>query len=185
MGDVLEVKFMTTIVVDTKNAKVYSDTLISMTIGRTTNHGFMVKTQEQWKAYNLHEYSKIYPFDDYIIAGSGCMDTLQKFTEQYPVELPTPKGDTVVLVLSKRMNTVSYLKFTTVRHDKKWYHLKKKPMTWKCESKIALRDYLALGSGEDVAMGALLAGASPEDAIKLTSLVDNGTNDKVVSFYIP
>lgn len=176
---------MTTIVVDIKNAKAYSDTLTS------TRHFEVVGGV---KIYNLvkqtsNQYKKIYSYDDYVIVGTGCMDTLKSFAENYVNDvLVPPKNETIIAVLSKRQKAISSIIFESIEEEQSlWERLLKRPKryTWKSKSKLLTGDWYTFGSGKYIAIGALKAGSSIQEAFSIVATIDSGTNDEIVSFYIP
>lgn len=176
---------MTTIVIDIKNAKVYSDTL-------TRTRYFEVVGGEE--IYNLvkqtsKQYKKIYSYDDYVIVGTGCMDTLKSFAENYANDVfVSPINETIIAVLSKRQKAISSIIFESVEEEQSlWERLLKRPKryTWKSKSKLLTGDWYTFGSGKYIAIGALKAGSSIQEAFSIVATIDSGTNDDIVSFYIP
>lgn len=176
---------MTTIVVDIKNAKVYSDTL-------TRTRYFEVVGGEE--IYNLvkqtsKQYKKIYSYDDYVIVGTGCMDTLKSFAENYANDVfVSPINETIIAVLSKRQKAISSIIFESVEEEQSlWERLLKRPKryTWKSKSKLLTGDWHTFGSGEYIAIGALKAGSSIQEAFSIVASIDGGTNDDIVCFDIP
>ena len=176
---------MTTIVVDIKNAKVYSDTLTSTrrfeVVGGETVCNLVKQTS--------HQYKKIYTFNDYVIVGTGCMDTLKEFAENYVNDvLVPPKNETVIAVLSKRQKAISSIIFESVEEEMSlWERLRKKPKRyrWKSKSKLLTGDWHTFGSGRYIAIGALKAGSSIQEAFSIVGTIDGGTNDDIVYVDIP
>lgn len=181
---------MTTIIVDVRAGVAYSDSLTTTTTttSEVRKESFLsrpIKEEKSW-IYMNKGFKKMFKMDNYVIVGSGCLKTLQDFALTYPNDIPEPKSNTVILVLQKRMNTVAYTKFKYfVDGKKKKWSFFKKTNKWEVTTHVADKDWLVLGSGGEVALGALLAGKSPKKAIKLTSTVDEGTNDDVTHVDIP
>lgn len=180
---------MTTVIVDVNAAKVYSDTLITRTTS-TWNKSIMGRETKSKEWVHIlcgdPEYKKIIEKDNLIIAGCGDMDTLNAFAENYPHDLPDPTGLSKILVITKMHNSLTYFKFVTTEDKKRrWKPWIKNKLVWKVTSHTALNGWIVMGSGEEYAWGALLAGATPSEAIKIASMKDVGTGCIVDSATIP
>lgn len=176
---------MTTIVVDIKNAKLYSDTLTT-----TYHNSRTVGGNEKdltWQVSDVH--NKIFKCRNFAIAGTGCMDSVGSFAKHYPDGIiPKPTGKARVIVLSKRDGAISTIEFESVEVTQTWYQLLRKcpqEYRWKSEGKILTDDWFTMGSGEEYALGALLAGATIEQTYSVVSSIDVSTNDDIVELDIP
>lgn len=181
---------MTTIVVDIQNAKVYSDTLITSTCNEWEKDGFLKngKKIHDWVCQEKGKYKKLYENDSYIIAGAGCMDTLVAFKCRYPECIPVPTGLSTIMVLMKRHNAVSIITYNSEEVKQSFMdYMFDRPTKykWKKTTKVLDGDWHVIGSGHMYALGALKAGKTPEEAIKIASSLDSSTGDDVVSFDIP
>lgn len=176
---------MTTIVVDIKNAKLYSDTLTS-TYHNSRTLGGEVK-ELTWQASNVYE--KIFKFKNFAIAGTGCMESVKNFTHNYPNGIiPKPSGKARLIVLSKRNGVISAIEFESFEVEQNWHQrLRKCPLEylWKSKGKILSGDWFTMGSGEEYALGALMAGATIEQTYSVVSSIDVSTNDDIVELDIP
>lgn len=175
---------MTTIIVDVKNAKVYSDTLTTSTNGCKVDG-----LSETWAAQNKGAFQKIFSFNDYVIVGTGCMNTLKVFSGMFPENaLPRPSIDSTIAVLMKRHESICAIVYETVETKRTLFDKFKGNdvrYTWKHKKILLTDDWHTFGSGRHIAIGALKAGASPEEAIRIVSSVDYGTGDESVCFDIP
>ena len=117
------------------------------------------------------------------------MDTLKSFAENYANDvLVSPINETIIAVLSKRQKAISSIIFESVEEEQSlWERLLKRPKryTWKSKSKLLTGDWYTFGSGKYIAIGALKAGSSIQEAFSIVATIDSGTNDDIVSFYIP
>lgn len=176
---------MTTIVVDVKNAKVYSDTLISTYHTETVGGESVTNLVKQ----STTNYKKMFVFNNYIIVGTGCMNTLERFADNYVNDnIIPPRSDTTIAILSKRQKVVSSIIFDSVEVPlTRWERLLKKPKryTWTSEYKILDGDWHTFGSGKYIAIGALKAGATVDEAFSITATIDGSTNDDIVCYDIP
>lgn len=169
---------MTTIIVDRKEGKVYSDSRCT----NTTVSGVFKKKEQ----YTHSKVKKIYRVKGHIITGCGSLGMLLHVVKRFHKDSRLPNSffvkskydhDSTIIMVSKQCLGKNY----TARYE---LSVKNLPFRWK---RVKVEKYLLgedvshsiYGSGQLLAMGALEQGASPEEAIKIASKHDMYTDDDV------
>ena len=160
---------MTTLIIDFNTKAVYSDS-------RSTS------SKEGTSATKFEEDNKkIFPIcEGKVITGCGCADTLklaaQGLLNGHLDFLPKTKEYANIYVVSKKGDILEIEKYRT--NKRSWltgYY------SWeRIYERLTLKDgWITAGSGGDYAAGALKQGATPEEAINVTSMLDEYTNNVV------
>ena len=175
---------MTTVIVNRKTGKVYSDSRLTH-----TNISGVFRTKEE---YSYTNGDKIFSVHKHIITGSGSLRVLHEVVDRFHMKKLLPKvfyfrdkydsENTCILVTKKTLGenyTASYELYVE--------HL---PFGWKRVkvTKEFLGEDVSLsvrGSGMCLAIGALEQGATPEEAIKIASRHDMYTDDTIRIFDVP
>ena len=175
---------MTTVIVNRKTGKVYSDSRITH-----TNISGIFSNKEE---YTYSKTYKIFSVHKHVITGSGSLRVLHEVVDRFHKSKYLPDifyfrdkygcDDTCVLVTKRTLDKVY-----TARYD---LSIKNLPFGWK-RVKVD-KDffgenftYSIRGSGMQLAIGALEQGATPEEAIKIASKHDMYTDDNIQTFDIP
>lgn len=169
---------MTTVIVDRKDGKVYSDSR-----GTNTSISGVFNKKEE---YTFSKVTKIFSVHKHIITGCGSLELLEKVVELFRTD--------------KKLGSTFYFRseydidYTEVLVNKRTlghnytvnYRLKPKnlPLNW---VKVSVeREFLTeevnvsiRGSGMQLAMGAMEQGATPEEAIKIAAKHDMYTGDTI------
>ena len=175
---------MTTVIVDRKKGKVYSDSRLT-----STNMSGIFKTKEE---YTYSRTNKIFSVHKHIITGCGSLRVLYEVVERFHTKKMLPNtiyfrcdndcDDTCVLVTKRTLDRIY-----TASYD---LSVKNLPFGWKCVK--VDKDFIGedfncsvRGSGMELAIGALEQGAMPEEAIKIASKHDMYTDDDIQIYDIP
>lgn len=162
---------MTTIVLDCARQVLYTDQVV--TSNTVAQNGLF---EDEWQHFS-NSHTKVYQTYYGTIAGSGSINTITRFAANYPDDLIIPKRDASIIVCKVKGKGVHVEIFKTVP-SKKWF----RKYDWKQETILKSDGYITIGSGGDYAMGALLAGIHPVEAIQATSKIDIHTGYKVERF---
>lgn len=166
---------MTTCIIDVENETVYADDMQTRTSWQ--EHSFLgilkTKTDEVLQYVPTEKVEKTE--GGHIITGAGCGRAYKGFVMGYPHSIPkAPTCTTHIYVCSKQGETFRVVLYTSVKGF--WGRWK-----WKSEQVCPTSKYLLSGSGSEYAYGALMAGCTPEEAIKAASKCDPSTSANVSS----
>lgn len=166
---------MTTCIIDMEAEKVYADDMQTRTSWTVNHHMLgMLKTKSdeitQYKPTEKVEKTE----EGHIITGAGCGKAYKGFVMGYPHSIPkAPKSNTSIYVCSKQGETFRVIIYKSVKRFWGW--------KWESEEVSPSSRYLLSGSGSEYAYGALMAGCTPEQAIKAASKCDPSTSANVTS----
>lgn len=152
---------MTTGIIDFKEGKIYTDRMVTVSLSNEETHIFDDNSYE--KAWHIGS--------GYVLVGAGLADDLVNFASSYfKRRLSSPKGrNSVAYVCTMKGDDMVHVqKFVPVKglFFKKWKRV---------DSRMMSSGYLSYGSGGDYAWGALKAGATPMEAMRITSECDEST----------
>ena len=169
---------MTTVIVDRKEGKVYSDSRCTQ-----TNISGMFNKKEE---YTFGKANKIYRVHGHVITGCGSLGLLIKVVNKFHTIKALPKSffmrsefdhDNTTVLVNKRTLGKVY----TARYE---LFVKNYPFGWKRVS--VAKDFLGeeyshsvRGSGMDLALGAMEQGATPKEAITIAAKYDIYTDSDV------
>ena len=184
---------ITTIIVDFKEGRVYADRQTTNTHAQCENKLF--DTLIGNKVYGVttlyeNQTTKVHKLDNGIIfSAAGSCDIIDKCHQavMHNKPLPSPTEEdhlgTTILVVTKTGDaenaTITLTTYSSRRKSTSWY--REQQFEWERKSFKKTEGYATLGSGQQYAMGALMAGATPEEAIVATSKVCLYTNADVQS----
>lgn len=169
---------MTTIVIDFKEQSVYADKCTTYTHSTCLDKnltGILFSSESERSDMKVarRETDKLYVSGNKVITGCGDTDLIRKFQRHYDSDKTTPilaDEYAIIYVIEKRPQGLVVDTYKPVDGPRKWYLKRQK--VWQITSEVRTEGYITKGSGGDYAMGALLAGVSPQDAIRLASTVD-------------
>lgn len=174
---------MSTVIIDFKNKKVFTDTQMTRKSWKANKWISVISfgilsdgVKSTWTDFT-QTTCKATLRENFIIVGTGCSRTIEKFATCYPTSLPNAAENTSIFVLSSLDSTVRVLEYQST---KKWGFCR-----WKESSYNKSSGYITIGSGSSYAFGALMANVAPEDAIKAASKADVYTNDEIKDYDIP
>ena len=161
---------MTTLIIDFNTEAVYTDS-------RSTSSKDETVAKEFKEGCN-----KIYHLPDgKVLVGCGCYDTIKKAADNLLSNkgldfLPKTKEYATIYIVSKKGDNIEVEEYETKK--KSWltgYY------AWGrvCKQLSTKDSWITDGSGREFAAGALKQGATPEEAIKIASMLDEYTNNVV------
>lgn len=162
---------MTTIIVDGKTQAVYSDSCTTYSVpgGRLSGDSG----------------PKIHRINGKVLAGAGRVSEIDNFLSFFgqsdlPIKSLSSKGDLSarVLVCEKRGVGVLVRVYEIQPPTKGYFRITR---FWKQINThhLSSTDFLMIGGGAEYAEGAMRQGATPREAIKISALCTDGTDDKV------
>lgn len=175
---------MTTVIVDRKRGKVYSDSRATH-----TNISGIFKNKEE------HTYSKttkIFSIHRHVITGCGSLRVLHEVVDRFHKSKHLPDTfyfrdkqdcDNTCVLVTKRSSGDVY----TVMYNLSVSNLLEGWKRVKVDKDFIGEDFncSVRGSGMELAIGALEQGATPEEAIKIASKHDMYTDDNIQTYDIP
>lgn len=176
---------MTTLVIDCENQAVYADSCMTSqkSILQDKNLvGELFTKVEHWHPFMVVRRirSKVTHKGEVVIVGTGCSELVTRFSSTYASEIPCgieSGEDATIYVVEKRVEGLVIDKYSVTEVRSKWYL--KPTRVWQIESYVRTQGYVTDGSGGSFAMGALEAGCTPNEAIKVASRLDPYTNSYV------
>ena len=176
---------MTTFVIDCERQAVYADscrTTVKLAQHDKTIVGHLLTTSPHWADFRVIRFktSKIRQKENVVIVGAGDSELISRFSSTYGSEMPCgikSEEDATIYVVEKRDVGLVVDKYTVAEKRPKWY-LKKKQV-WCIESTVLTKGFITGGSGVEFAQGALEAGCTPTEAIKVASRLCPYTNSEV------
>lgn len=171
---------MTTVVVDIKNQVAYADKVSTRIEDKSRNWleaMFLGQSSLDKVVSFVTDTSKLRRnLQGYLLTGSGLSSAIDGFCD-WPAQVPDcPSVNTTVLILIPRGDSVLVVKYQSQKARSWWQRNK-----WIQSQTVHKEGYICLGSGSDYAMGAVMAGVHPEQAIQAASKIDVHTGHEVDS----
>ena len=170
---------MTTILVDTKAGVVYSD---SQTTTTSFRHIPFTEREVGHNTTYCETTTKIYVNNDTVVGAAGnsnlCSRLKQAILDQTALPSISEGQSASAISITRIGKTIKTVRYTSVE-EKKWFGLWYKRY-FKVEEVDPQIRYLAVGSGKQYILGAVLAGASIKQAFRGVYKNDNGSGGTVV-----
>lgn len=169
---------MTTLIIDPFSNRVFTDRQGTISANYETFLGKQIYTPT-----NYIKADKMAVVNSCVVVGCGAKSLVDSFRNSFAKQAEFPK------ILPHQVNTTVYVvraKNKGVQADK-YYPVQCgifKRLEWEKVSKV-INGYVADGSGAEYALGALKAGVSPEEAIKIASDLDVFTDSEVAIMELP